>query len=386
MDIIAFIPLILFFFSFVFWGILSQKTLNRAYLRKEMIATDVILFFLVHPNITRASFAIFSCMYIDGKGYYLLDNLDIECWNGKHILYSLSLAIPCIIVWVLGAPAVVLYYMYKHKHDLQEIDNKLRFGFLYNGYRSKTFYWEFVILYRKILIICISVFFTTVSVSVQALGALLILILSIYMQMRTRPFTHKILNIMEARGILAATVTIYCGLFYLTNALDEATKYFFFIAIVAVNFYFISYWLYHLTKTGWLIITKKFGFLRRKFDHDDGYEADFLKEHPQSKQTIIFRDHLRSTLVRYIAPEPPNWDAPKDMKDLFLSYISSDEADELPFNSCTCFRSSRKSSCNEFEIALTDKSDTFIEPEKVVLDIKSFSFEDDGEEIADESR
>jgi hypothetical protein len=191
---------------------------------------------------------------------------------------------------------------------------------------------------------------------------------------------------MEARGILAATVTIYCGLFYLTNALDEFSKYFFFITIVVVNFYFISYWIYHLTRTGWLILKKKLGFLRRKFDHDDGYEVDFLKEHPQCKQTIIFRDHMRSTLVRYKAPEPPSWDVPKDMKDLFLTYIPKEEAEDLSFSSSASFSRSHKSLCSELDMALTDKSDTYIEPEDVVLKIKPFSFEDDGEEIANESK
>jgi hypothetical protein len=77
-------PAFLWLFSLVFWCIIAQRNRERKYIRREMVATDVILFFLVHPDITRASFAIFSCMEIEGKGYFLLDNLDIECWTVNH--------------------------------------------------------------------------------------------------------------------------------------------------------------------------------------------------------------------------------------------------------------------------------------------------------------
>jgi len=51
------------------------------------------------------------------------------------------------------------------------------------------------------------------------------------------------LNQMEFRSILVATVTIYCGLFYLTEDLDETTKIILFATIIIANFYFLLYWL-----------------------------------------------------------------------------------------------------------------------------------------------
>jgi hypothetical protein len=155
-----------------------------------------------------------------------------------------------------------------------------------------------VILYRKILIICIAVFFSTISVNIQALGVLFVLILSLYMQMRTRPYTTKILNIMEGRGILSASVTIYCGLFYLTNDLDESTKIFFFALIVSVNFYFLSYWLYHFCMNAWVMVRNKVGYLRRRFDHEDGYEFDILTSDPLSSQVVQIWGQNKCTLVK----------------------------------------------------------------------------------------
>ena len=47
---------------------------------------------------------------------------------------------------------------------------------------------------------------------------------------------------MESRSIFVATITIYCGLFYLTEALDEYTKIILFVVIVCANVYFLLYW------------------------------------------------------------------------------------------------------------------------------------------------
>ncbi len=382
--VLALVPAILWFLSFVFWGIMAQKNQDRTYLRKEMIATDVILFFLVHPNITRSSFAVFSCMEIEDKGYFLLDNLDIECWTGKHYLYSMTLALPCIIVWVLGTPALVLYYMYKHRLNLLEIDNRLRFGFLYTGYRNKKFYWEFVILYRKILIICISVFLTTISIEIQALSALLLLIVSLYAQMKTRPFTHKILNIMEARGILAANVTIYCGLFYLTNKIDEATKYFFFKVIVAVNFYFISYWLYHLTYEGWKILKKRVGFLRRRYDHDDGY-PDFLREDSLARKVTFDGDQRTCTLVESTSDARANQVSPQNLVDLYKQFI----VPTLKWRDLPDLRSPRVKDMDRssyLSLDFTDRSSILDHQQTLELNIKLPNFDsEEAEGIADES-
>ena len=40
---------------------------------------------------------------------------------------------------------------------------KLKYGFLFNGYKNAHFYWEVLILYRKIALSMITVFLSVVS-------------------------------------------------------------------------------------------------------------------------------------------------------------------------------------------------------------------------------
>ena len=43
---------------------------------------------------------------------------------------------------------------------------KQRFGFLYNGYKRQNYYWEIVIMYRKIFCIFIAVFLRNIGIIV----------------------------------------------------------------------------------------------------------------------------------------------------------------------------------------------------------------------------
>ena len=96
-----------------------------------------------------------------------------------------------------------------------------KYGFLFNGYTKTEYYWEFIILYRKILIITCSVFIANLaSVSIQALTVMFLLIISLVIQLKCNPYIGDKLNSMEVRSILVSAVTIYCGLYYLTGDLD----------------------------------------------------------------------------------------------------------------------------------------------------------------------
>ena len=67
------------------------------------------------------------------------------------------MAIPCLLIWGLGIPATVLTMMSKSSDRMGTYEVRQRFGFLYNGYKRHNYYWEIVIMYRKILCIIVAV-------------------------------------------------------------------------------------------------------------------------------------------------------------------------------------------------------------------------------------
>ena len=80
---------------------------------------------------------------------------------------------------------------------------------------------------------------------------------------------------MEIRSILVATITIYCGLYYLTEDLNTISKIILFIVMIFANLYFLIYWLIKITGAGMNIVREKISWLKRFIKAnkiEDGYD------------------------------------------------------------------------------------------------------------------
>jgi len=240
MTIMVILPIALVLLSVLFWTVIAIKKREKRLLTRELAATIVILFFLIHPNLVKMLFSMFSCEAVNGD-YWLTVDMAIPCWNSEHVGKLLTVGLPGVVVWVFGIPTVCLGVLVRFRRRHDELWVKLQYGFLINGYRRQQFYWEFVILYRKIIIICCGVFLAG-TVPVQALTVQLVLLVALFWQYDTGPYTTSTLNKLELRAIVVADVTIYCGLYYLTENLSPASSWFFFLAIVVVNAVFLTYW------------------------------------------------------------------------------------------------------------------------------------------------
>ena len=67
------------------------------------------------------------------------------------------MALPSLVVWGLGIPLFAFFLLNKEKSKLNTLAVKEKFGFLYNGYKRQFYYWEVIIMYRKIAMVIISV-------------------------------------------------------------------------------------------------------------------------------------------------------------------------------------------------------------------------------------
>ena len=57
--------------------------------------------------------------------------------------------------------------LYRNRYNLDDMVTYSKYSFLYEGYKNDKYYWEFVILSRKILIIICSVFMTSSGPQIQ---------------------------------------------------------------------------------------------------------------------------------------------------------------------------------------------------------------------------
>eukprot|EP00347_Sterkiella_histriomuscorum_P007237 403349735 len=256
--ILALLPFILLFASWSFWSsFYTIKKYKRSY-KGKLISTLVIVLFLVHPSIVQFMFNNFRCIDVDGDSR-IQDDLYVVCWDSTHTIISYFVALPCIFVWGLGIPFFAFILLTKDRKNLEQIEVRERLGFLYRGFRAELYYWEIVIMYRKIVLIFISVFISAYGVVAQALIVFIVLIVFMIINSKKYPFATLPLNDLETLSLITSMITVYCGLFFVSNTkqsqidsdpelkskalqLSESTQIFFFVVIVVSNIIFFTYW------------------------------------------------------------------------------------------------------------------------------------------------
>jgi hypothetical protein len=118
----------------------------------------------------------------------LEDDFEIKCWENAHKTWTLSVALPSMIFWGLGIPLLALIYLYKLKNQIDDQKTRERWGFIFNGFKKNFYFWEIVISYRKILIIFISVFASSLGLITQALLFFLVILGFTLITIRFRPY------------------------------------------------------------------------------------------------------------------------------------------------------------------------------------------------------
>ncbi|CDW75877.1 UNKNOWN [Stylonychia lemnae] len=272
--IIALLPFLLAIICSLIWNIYKKIMKNQVQIGGKIMSSLVILLFLVHPSLVTYSFNDFKCKDIDSQ-YRVQDDLEIICWSPEHTFYSYFVALPCIIVWGLGIPFFALAILMRKRKKLDSFEIRQRFGFLYRGYRKDYYYWEIVIMYRKILIIFTAVFISNFGIVAQALIVFFILIIFLMINFKKQPFNTLILNDLETLSLITSMITIYCGLFFILNkpkewieenpdyargsvSLSTGFQRLFFALILVSNLLFFTYWSLRMYEEGKAKFREKF--------------------------------------------------------------------------------------------------------------------------------
>ena len=242
------LPVIIIFICLFGWGIMSLIRLDLKYIKNHFVGSVVIILFILHTIIYRISLSPFVCQEIGANQSWLNDDLSILCWDETHKLYTFTIALPGIIIWGLFIPIFGMLLTYKNRNRFDELEIKQRYGFITAGYTSKLYFWEFVIIYRKIFVISCSLFFGSLSVQLQTLSVLTVLLITSYMQATLKPFSSDTLNRIEFGSIISSIITIYCGLYLLTPNVDFNGRIALFIALIFVNSIFFGVWIYVFLK------------------------------------------------------------------------------------------------------------------------------------------
>jgi hypothetical protein len=269
----------------------------------------IVPFLLIYPTVLSYSTSPFACVSLgDGipikfneqvsyyEESYLVENRDIVC-NQSHYFRSLAALLIGIILWGILIPAFIFYKIYEKRKNLFGDKVRYRYGFLINGYKLKRYYWEFVILFKKSLIVFLTVFTESqYSVNYQSVLILSTLTAFLIAQLYLEPYKIHQLNIIETLGIIASIFTVLLGIIY-TNTSNVVTSYIIAIFILVLNFGFIVYIGRFIVKDYIEVLIKSIEFLKKRFQRKDDFDDNTTREFARIKFIYVKDSHKIYTQI-----------------------------------------------------------------------------------------
>ena len=146
-----------------------------------------------------------------------------------------------VLFWSFIFPIFCLLRIIIHRKNLDDPKFILKFGFFYLGYRPQYYYWEFIIMFRKILTIYVSLLPDS-ALSSKVVLIMLIVSVSFYLHLKSKPYAENSLNKLELNAISVSLATIFFGMFYVSK-IDDVSQVIIFILIVFINVFFLANWL-----------------------------------------------------------------------------------------------------------------------------------------------
>ena len=115
------------------------------------------------------------------------------------------------------------------------------FPFITVGFRKECYYWEFVTISRKILLISILVFLSDISQSGRLVISFFVLIGYGLLNFAWNPYDGKTMNHLESFAIFGASGLCVCGIYYLNPEDKNSDVFGIFLSIAAVGSYIIFF-------------------------------------------------------------------------------------------------------------------------------------------------
>eukprot|EP00899_Mesostigma_viride_P008437 jgi/Mesvir1/17595/Mv08827-RA.1 len=199
----------------------TEVTLGR-YFWHRWVVSGMAVFFFIWPAVTDAMLQVFNCYTVDrstdGGGIYVgkhwESDLGLECYEGDHFWLAFGVAVPTLALFVVGMPLAWVVFMWHHRRALGEDHSHSQYGFLYQDYKLRYFYWECVSMAQKFLLIIVTVFVGAADAYSQLLAALLLLIGFAALHFCARPYLYADKNTLQQGVWHAHCATVALGLWY----------------------------------------------------------------------------------------------------------------------------------------------------------------------------
>jgi len=250
---------------------ISERAIGvRLSLLDKVFVSFVITLFVVHMSVTKSSLQLLTCTTVArdveaspagpltapsslgasaaglppgcparAPAFRVAGDLELCCDDPSVQTFTLLFGVPGVVVYAVGIPIGAAWLLTLYRNRLSEPRVRATLGFLFAGYRREAYYWEAVVMLRKVLVSAIAVFLAPQGVSVQTYAVIVLIFLLAIAQAMKRPFASRTLNRLELAALTTAFFTFVAGLFQLT-ASSSGVKVAATLFMVAANLTFLA--------------------------------------------------------------------------------------------------------------------------------------------------
>ncbi|KRX08959.1 Pectin lyase fold/virulence factor [Pseudocohnilembus persalinus] len=204
-----------------------------------IICGSIILFITLQPGIIiNASYAI-SCKSAGDESYASF-NSSVKCGDETYTGLILPVNVIILLIFTVLLPLIILQRIIKHKKELHDSVKVLRtYGFIYLEHKRTRYYWEFVVMLLKIVIVIIQNIFKT-EIYIKSAVTCMVILCYAYIVLYMQPFQTKSMNKISIIASAAQIITILFGLIIYRN--DDGIGFLYWasvLIILSANLYLI---------------------------------------------------------------------------------------------------------------------------------------------------
>uniref|UniRef100_A0A7S3Y6H3 Uncharacterized protein n=1 Tax=Heterosigma akashiwo TaxID=2829 RepID=A0A7S3Y6H3_HETAK len=217
----------------------------RWLMKENAILSIVVLLFLLYPTVTTYNFQVFTCVELGTGQWFLQNDLDTECYTPLHNLWLFVCGVPFLMLYTVGIPYSAYLVLHHYRYDLDDKHVKLKYGFLYDGFERKYYFWEMWVMLRKVAVISSTVFIPQFFGDVtEVLAGLCICLTSLLFHLNCQPYDDDQLDVLEALSLYTTVLTMICGLFFYSGELMSWGQSLMVVLIIFFNVAFVVYFCY----------------------------------------------------------------------------------------------------------------------------------------------
>jgi hypothetical protein len=192
--IMTLVPIITFTLTYIFYllpknlGYCCKSSSPAAAKRSRVRFWRMFIFtlFLIYPVVSATVCRLFVCREIEGKRF-LASDLTISCDSTTYKTFAFYASF-MLLVYPLGIPLFVFVKMLRLRHKLKKPNVKAQFGFLYLGFFTQYWWFEFIDMFHKLIQTSLLAFLPKVW---QLRGGLAVTVFYMLCILIVRPYLRK---------------------------------------------------------------------------------------------------------------------------------------------------------------------------------------------------